>query len=190
MAPLILIFISPFKANFPHKVSAHECFDASKQLNWRVKHLEACERRFWKWNRFRDLISDTNPGAPMPDRNRRKGQNWNSTKQSCCLEMFWEIMAFVSFSANMPKKCQIQQIVTGKQRLQIFQFRDSFVRLTELMSTSRSISTTLSQETLNQKRCCDATIKLVTLVVNLSILLYLNVAFPTLTLVSNVRRSS
>ena len=74
MAPLILIFISPFKANFPHKVSAHECFDASKQLNWRVKHLEACERRFWKWNRFRDLISDTNPGAPMPDRNRRKGR--------------------------------------------------------------------------------------------------------------------
>ena len=43
MAPLTLIFISPFKANFPHKVSAHECFDASKQLNWRVKHLEACE---------------------------------------------------------------------------------------------------------------------------------------------------
>ena len=41
MAPLILIFISTFKANFPHKASAHECFDASKQLNWPVKHSDA-----------------------------------------------------------------------------------------------------------------------------------------------------
>ena len=149
MAPLILIFISPFKANFPHKVSAHECFDASKQLNWRVKHLEACERRFWKWNRFRDLISDTNPGAPMPDRNRRKGQNWNSTKQSCCLEMFWWIMAFVSFSANMPKKCQIQQIVTGKAKIANISVPGQFCQIERIDVDFKIHFHNLSLETLN-----------------------------------------
>ena len=90
-----------------------------------VKHSRRA--RCWKWNRFRDLISATIPGGSMPDGNRRKGQNWNSTKQSCCLEMFWEIMAFVSFSANMPKKCQICQIVAGKPGLKMLQFQDSFV---------------------------------------------------------------
>ena len=32
--------------------------------------------------------------------------------------MFREIMVVVSFSANIPKKCQIQQIVTGKQKIE------------------------------------------------------------------------
>ena len=117
MAPLILIFISPFKANFPHKVSAHECFDASKQLNWRVKHLEACERRFWKWNRFRDLISDTNPRAPMPDRNRRKLKlhktillPWNVFGNYGCCQFFCKYAKEVPNSADCYWKAKIANI--------------------------------------------------------------------------------
>ena len=74
-------------------------------------------RLSWKWNRFRDLISATNSGGSMPDGNRRKGQNWNSTKQCCscnprpngCLELFWEIMTFATFQ----KICQGSVKFTG-----------------------------------------------------------------------------
>ena len=93
-----------------------------------IQGAPQCQTWTWFWHQSRSLNARQKDldSIPTPIREPQcqtergeNARNWNFTKQSGCLEMFREIMAVVSFSANIPKKCQIQQIVTGKQKLKI-----------------------------------------------------------------------